>query len=102
MSLLEAMLAGLPAVVSPVGGVAEVVADERSGLLAAPGDVATLQRQLTRLLADRDLGARIGAAARQSAARRCAPQLTLARLGALYGELGLAALAAAPRRTPAL
>jgi glycosyltransferase involved in cell wall biosynthesis len=102
MALLEAMAAGLPAVVSPVGGVAEVVAGEKSGLFAAPGDVATLQRQLTRLLADRGLGARIGAAARQSIARRCAPQRTAALIGALYGELGLAALATAPRHTPAL
>jgi glycosyltransferase involved in cell wall biosynthesis len=101
MGLLEAMLAGVPAVVSPVGGVPEVVADETSGLWAAPGDVVTLQRQLTRLLADRDLGARIGAAARKSAARRCDPQRTLALIGALYAELGLAALAAAPRHTPA-
>jgi glycosyltransferase involved in cell wall biosynthesis len=101
MGLLEAMAAGVPAVVSPVGGVPEVVADETSGLWAAPGDIATLQRQLTRLLADRAFGARIGAAARQSVGRRCAPQRTLALIGALYGELGVAALAAAPRHTPA-
>jgi glycosyltransferase involved in cell wall biosynthesis len=93
MSLLEAMAAGVPAVVAPVGGVPEVVVDGVSGLFAAPGDVATLQRLLRKLLLDRKLGARIGAAARESARRRCAPERSLARLGALYAELGLAALA---------
>src|SRR4030095_16460352 len=56
MSLLEAMAAGVPAVVSPVGGVPEVVVDGVSGLFVAPGDVATLQRLLRKLLLDRKLG----------------------------------------------
>src|SRR5205823_160349 len=45
LSLLEAMSAGVPAVVSPVGGIPEVVVDGVSGLLVAPGDVATLERR---------------------------------------------------------
>jgi len=102
MSLLEAMAAGVPVVVSPVGGVPDVVADGASGLLAAPGDIATLQRQLRKLLIDRELGARIGAAGRESVRVRCAPQRSLAMLGALYGELGLAAFATAPAHKPAL
>jgi len=102
MSLLEAMAAGVPAVVSPVGGVPEVVADGTTALWAAPGDIATLQRQLTKLLLDRELGARIGAAARESVRVRCAPQRSLAMLGTLYGELGLAAYTAAPEHKPAL
>lgn len=44
MNLLEAMVAGVPVVVSPVGGVPEVVVDGVSGFFAAPGDIATLQR----------------------------------------------------------
>jgi glycosyltransferase involved in cell wall biosynthesis len=96
MSLLEAMAAGVPAVVSPVGGVPEVVVDGVSGLFVAPGDVATLQRLLRKLLLDRKLGTRIGAAARESVRLRCAPERALARLGVLYVELGLAAYAAGP------
>lgn len=88
-SLLEAMAAGVPAVVSPVGGVPEVVVDGVSGLFAAPGDVASLGRLLSKLLLDRALAARIGAAARESMRLRGAPERALARLGELYAELGV-------------
>jgi glycosyltransferase involved in cell wall biosynthesis len=94
MGLLEAMAAGVAPVVTPVGGMPEVVVDGLSGLVAAPGDVATLQRLLRKLLLDRKLAARIGAAARESVRLRCAPERSIARLEALYAELGLAALAA--------
>lgn len=89
MSLLEAMNAGVPVVVSPVGGVPEVVVDGVSGFLVAPGDVATLQRLLRKLLLDRKLGARIGAAARESVRLRSAPERALRKLGELYAALGL-------------
>jgi glycosyltransferase involved in cell wall biosynthesis len=102
MSLLEAMAAGVPAVVSPVGGIPEVVVDGVSGLFAAPGDVATLQRMLRKLLLDRRLGARIGAAARESVRLRCAPERAAARLGAVYAQLGLLAFAEPPAAKPAL
>jgi glycosyltransferase involved in cell wall biosynthesis len=98
MSVLEAMAAGVPVVVSPVGGVPEVVVDGVSGFFAAPGDIATLQRLLRKLLLDRALGARVGAAARESVRRRCSPERALARLDELYAGLGLRAFggAAAP------
>src|SRR5437762_12325946 len=38
VSLIEAMSAGVPVVASPVGGIPEVVADNASGFLVAPGD----------------------------------------------------------------
>ena len=93
--LCEAMAAGVPAVVSPVGGVAEVVSDGISGLLVAPGDKATLERSLRRLLPDRALGARLGAAARETARVRFAPERSIGRLEEIYGALGLSALQAA-------
>jgi glycosyltransferase involved in cell wall biosynthesis len=96
VSLLEAMAAGVPAVVSPVGGVPEVVVDSVSGFFAAPGDIATLQRLLKKLLLDRRLGVRIGAAARESVRLRCSPERALVRLGELYAGLGLRAFGEAP------
>jgi glycosyltransferase involved in cell wall biosynthesis len=91
MSLLEAMAAGVPVVASAVGGVPEVVADGVSGLLVAPGDTATLSRSLRRLLLDRELAARVGAAARETVRARFAPEKALARLEEVYADVGLSA-----------
>jgi glycosyltransferase involved in cell wall biosynthesis len=97
LSLLEAMAAGVPAVASAVGGVPEALVDGVGGYLIAPGDKASLERHLRRLLLDRELGARLGSAARESARVRFAPERALARLDDIYAGLGVAPLGAAPR-----
>ena len=89
LSLLEAMAAGTPVVASAVGGIPDAVVDGTSGLLAAPGDTATLQRLLRKVLLDRALAARIGAAARKTAAARFSAEQALSRLEALYAEIGI-------------
>jgi len=100
LSLLEAMSAAVPAVVSPVGGIPEVVVDGVSGLLVAPGDVATLERLLRRLLIDRDLAATLGAAGRESARLRFAPERAVPRIEEIYASAGVARTPA-PRTTVA-
>jgi glycosyltransferase involved in cell wall biosynthesis len=97
LSLLEAMAAGVPVVASAVGGVPEALVDGVGGYLIAPGDKASLERHLRRLLLDRELGARLGSAARESARVRFAPERALARLDEIYAGVGLAQLGAAPR-----
>ncbi|HEX2197673.1 MAG TPA: glycosyltransferase family 4 protein [Burkholderiales bacterium] len=101
MSLLEAMAAGVPAVTSPVGGIPEVLVDGTSGLLAAPGDIATLQRHLRRLLLERTLGERIGAAGRETVRARFAAERALPKLEELYAGLGLAHAGTRPAPWPA-
>lgn len=97
MSLLEAMAAGVPVVASPVGGIPEVLVDGASGYLAAPGDVATLTRLLRKLLIDRKLGARIGAAGRETVRLRFAPERALPRLEEIYADIGLRSIGEPPR-----
>lgn len=50
--LVEAALAGLPAVATRVGGIPEAVADGRGGILCAPGDRGGLTAAVTGLLRD--------------------------------------------------
>jgi glycosyltransferase involved in cell wall biosynthesis len=101
MSLIEAMAAGVPVVASSVGGIPEAVVDGVSGFVCAPGDVATLQRLLRKLLLDRGLAARIGAAARESVRLRHGAERVFARLEQLYAGLGLHAFGEAPAHRPA-
>ena len=62
-TLLEAMSLGTPVVASRVGGLAEVLSEGETGLLVEVGDVDGIARALSRLAADRNLGAALGQAA---------------------------------------
>jgi glycosyltransferase involved in cell wall biosynthesis len=64
VSVLEAMAAELPVVASRVGGLPELVVEGETGLLVSPGDSVELAAALERLVADRDLRRRLGAAGR--------------------------------------
>jgi glycosyltransferase involved in cell wall biosynthesis len=61
----QAMAHGRPVVATAVGGLAEAIVDDESGLLVPPGDGTALRAALERLLGDADLRARLGAAARE-------------------------------------
>jgi glycosyltransferase involved in cell wall biosynthesis len=61
-AVAEAMAAGLPVVATNASSLPELVDDERTGLLFAPGDGAAMERAVARYLADPDLRARHGAA----------------------------------------
>jgi glycosyltransferase involved in cell wall biosynthesis len=63
VSLMESQAAGLPVVAGDSGGVGEIVANSRTGLLTPAGDVAAFIAALSTLLDDSDLRARFRAAA---------------------------------------
>jgi glycosyltransferase involved in cell wall biosynthesis len=100
VSLVEAMAAGIPVIASGVGGIPEAVTDGVTGFLVAPGDTSTLTRVLRKVLLDRTLAARVGAAAREAARLRFAPDRAMARLEEVYAEAGLAALGGIVPREP--
>jgi glycosyltransferase involved in cell wall biosynthesis len=64
-TLLEAMALGIPAVASRVGGLAEVIQDDATGILVPPRDVPALSAAIRRLHRDDALRVRLGEAARQ-------------------------------------
>lgn len=73
-AIVEAMLAGLPAVAADTGSLPEIVTHGETGLLFRAGDPHDLARQLGELLEDGDLRARLGADARASCLERFSPQ----------------------------
>ena len=89
MSMLEAMAAGVPVAAAAVGGIPEAVVDGVSGFLVAPGDSASLARVLKKALTDRELGARVGAAGRETVRLRYAPERVLPKLEEIYAALGV-------------
>ena len=67
--LLEAMASGRPVAASRIPGHASVITHGEDGWLFAPQDPVALALALVRLLADRELRARIATAGRQTAQR---------------------------------
>ena len=67
----EAMAHGRAVVASDVGGLRDLVVDGETGLLVPPRDVAALRAALERLLGDRELRRRLGAAARERVRSYC-------------------------------
>jgi glycosyltransferase involved in cell wall biosynthesis len=92
-ALLEAMAAGLPCIANDDGGTAELIEDERTGLLVADRSAATIAAAITRLLIDRDLAARVGAAGRRHVLASCG----LERMASLYERLFTAVASRATR-----
>jgi glycosyltransferase involved in cell wall biosynthesis len=84
--VLEAMSKAKPVVGSAVGGIVDLIVDEETGLLVAPGDVGALAQAMQRLVDDADLCSRFGAAGRARAQHFTADDV-VPRFEAFYREI---------------
>ena len=84
---LEAMAAGLPIIASRVGGLADAVSHDETGLLVPPGDPEALAQALARVFSDSALRERLGAAGPAWVARRFSPQVMVDGYLSLYREV---------------
>ncbi len=66
MALLEAMSWGLPVITTPVGGIPEIIAHTKNGLLVTPGDIQQLSQAMQSLIENEDLRLSLGSMARLS------------------------------------
>lgn len=86
MALLEAMGWGLPAIVTPVGGIPEVICSKQNGLLVEAGDVIGLTAAMQTLIDNPQLRWSLGKSARATVAPYDI-QAYCCRLTVLYSEL---------------
>lgn len=87
LTLLEAMAARLPVVITAVGGNPEIVRDGREGLLVPRRDAALTARAMLTLLDDPALAASLGAAAAARVRAHYRLEQTVAAYHALYRRL---------------
>lgn len=94
--ILEAHAAGVPTVVTNLGGMSELVTHEQNGLLFELGSAADLARQLARLIDEPDLLARL----RAGIGPVKSLEEEMREIVGLYGSLAATALPPAAQNTP--
>jgi glycosyltransferase involved in cell wall biosynthesis len=86
-AILESMAAGLPMVVTSVGGNTEAIIDGRSGLVVPPANPPALADAIVRLANDTRMAAALGACARRRVHEHFSNQACVERYEALYNGL---------------
>jgi glycosyltransferase involved in cell wall biosynthesis len=84
--VVEAMACGLPIIASSVGGIPEVVAHGKTGLLIGAGDVRDLERAVQEVASDAAKRRRFGAAAERFVEEHLSSDKCLADLERFFGE----------------
>jgi glycosyltransferase involved in cell wall biosynthesis len=90
VAILEALQAGLAVVTTRCDGLPEDLTDGDNALLVQPGDVASLEHALARLLTDATLRSTLAAAARSTYEQQFSAANFTAALSAVYAEFGAA------------
>jgi glycosyltransferase involved in cell wall biosynthesis len=86
-ALLLAMANGLPVVASALGGIPEVVEDEKNGLLIKDKNPEAVASAIVRIFADPAFAARLGSAARETIVTRFSQQHMVQHTLSLYENL---------------
>lgn len=82
--LIQALAAGVPVIASNVGGPAEIVVNEETGLLIPPRQADALADAINRLLNDGPLRERLARAGQQDVCRRFEREMVIDRIEAVY------------------
>lgn len=86
-AVIEAMAIGVPTIAFDAGGIAEIVAHERNGLLVAPGDAPAFAAAIARLVEDRALRAALAAAGPDRARQFGVARMVAATLGVYRDQI---------------
>ena len=83
---LEAMAMKVPVIASRIGGLEEIIENEKTGLLVPPGDAAALAEAIRTLADNPEMRRKMGEAGRQRVAERFSIESTIRRTEELYLE----------------
>ena len=86
-SVLEAMASGLPVIASDVGGIGELVTNDRNGFLFKKGDIAELTSHMDKVSRDPSLCVECGTRAREMAETKYSIDTMLQSYITVYEEL---------------
>ncbi|HXM88454.1 MAG TPA: glycosyltransferase, partial [Candidatus Acidoferrum sp.] len=86
VAALEAMASGLPVIASDVGGLREVVEDDRTGIIVPPANPEKIASAIKRLAESPELRTQMSAAARARVVENYSMEQMAARTLALYRE----------------
>jgi colanic acid/amylovoran biosynthesis glycosyltransferase len=84
VSLMEAMACGVPVLATYVGGVAELIEPERTGLLVPPADSFALSKAIARYFDDFDLRQQVSTLGRQKVATKFNLDMEVDKLAGLF------------------
>ncbi|MBU4305378.1 MAG: glycosyltransferase family 4 protein [Candidatus Omnitrophica bacterium] len=85
--LIEAQGLGIPVVATRVGGIPEIVEDNKSGILVEPANAAGLAEALRRLVEDKQKRTEMGSYAKQSVKNRYSATDYIEKISCLYNGL---------------
>jgi glycosyltransferase involved in cell wall biosynthesis len=86
-AMIEAMAAGLPVVVTPVGSIPDAISSKENGLIAPVGDSKALANVLRELLLRPDLRERVGRNAHKTARHDYSAGQAVVQLASLAGNV---------------
>lgn len=87
LTIIEAMMAGLPVIATRVGGVSELVEDGVTGFLVPPRDPVALAKAIQKLFDDEELRLKMSQAGRKKALREFTLDRMLAETQRVYEEV---------------
>lgn len=87
ISLLEAMACGLPVIGTKIGGIPEVIADEKNGILVAPQNSEELAKAILKIMNNKSLARQMGEKSRSIACEKFSQKLMIKKIEKLYENL---------------
>ena len=87
IAFIEAMLAGRPVVATAIGGIADFVHHNRTGLIVAAAAPTEIAQAISQLATDGSMAERLGSEGRRQAMLNHTREVSASRFDALYGRV---------------